>query len=86
MKKKDKVWIPVELIESRAWQALKKPSAFRVLLRFYQKIQVENKNANHKRKKFEPVNLDEGTWKKYRKLLLPYGLNNAPGIGYFIKK
>jgi len=30
--------------------------------------------------------LDEGTWKKFRKLLLPLGLKNKPRVGYFIKK
>lgn len=31
-------------------------------------------------------NLDEGTWKRYRKKLESYGLKNAPRIGYFIEK
>ena len=31
-------------------------------------------------------NLDEGTWKNIRKELLPYGLKNAPKIGYYFLK
>jgi hypothetical protein len=31
-------------------------------------------------------NLDDGTWKKIRKELLPYGLQNKPRVGYFIRK
>lgn len=30
-------------------------------------------------------NLDEGTWKKIRKELLPYGLKNRPRAGYYIR-
>lgn len=30
-------------------------------------------------------NLDEGTWNKIRKALLPYGLKNSPRVGYYIR-
>lgn len=58
--KRELTWIRSDLIESKAWLSLQKPSSFKVLLRFLQKTRVENRNMNHKRKKFVPIRDSDG--------------------------